>query len=77
MNGELWEDPIVAEVRRNREELLAEFGGDVRKLNDSLVAERSAMEAAGWQYAKAGALEARKAWHRQQREEEQRRMAAL
>ncbi len=77
MNENSWEDPIVAEVRKNREELLAEFDGDMRKLNDRLIAERPAMEADGWRYADVADLENRKTRYRQQQDEEQRRIAAL
>jgi len=43
-------DPIVAEVRKNREALLAEFGGDVEKLSAYLKSKRSERKAAGVRY---------------------------
>lgn len=32
----MWEDPIVAEVRRHRQELAAEFGYDLKRLCEHL-----------------------------------------
>jgi hypothetical protein len=71
------EDYIVSEVRKNRAELLSEFGGDTKKLIDYLISQRPKMEAAGWQYETENELAARKEWHRRQRDTEQRRMEAI
>ena len=65
------EDSVVAEVRKNRTELLTEYGGDTKKLIEHLIAQRIAMEADGWRYETESELEARKAWHRQHQESEQ------
>ena len=69
------EDSVISEVRRNRSELLTEFGGDTKKLIEHLQSQRTAMEAAGWRYETEAEFEARKAWHRMRREEEQRWIA--
>ena len=50
MNEEYDDDPIVAEVRRNREELLADFGGDMEKLSAHIASERPELEAVGVRY---------------------------
>jgi hypothetical protein len=71
------EDFIVAEVRKNRADLLAEFGGDTKKLINHLISQRPQMEAAGWRYETENEIESRKAWHRQQQDMEQRRMEAI
>ena len=70
-------DPIVAEVRRNREELLAEFGGDTKKLSAYLKSKRPEMEAAGLRFETEEERQARFAWNRQKRELEERRLAAV
>jgi hypothetical protein len=75
--NEKFYDPIVAEVRKNREELLAEFGGDTKKLTEYLAAKRPAREAAGVRYETADERQARLAWSRQQEEAENRRVASL
>ena len=56
---------------------LAEFGGDSKKLIEHLIAQRPAMEVAGWKYETETELEARKALHRQQQEMELRRIESL
>ena len=43
-----WDDPIVADVRRNREALLADFDGDTHKLIQYLKEQAPKKEAAGW-----------------------------
>jgi len=70
-------DPIVAEVRRNREELLAEFDGDTKKLADYLASKRPAREAAGMRYETPEERQARFLWSIQQEEAENRRVANL
>ena len=70
-------DPIVAEVRRNREELLADFGGDIDKLNEYLESKQPEREAAGVRYVTEEERQARLAWRRQQQEEMDRQLAAL
>ena len=64
------EDSIIAEVRKNRAELLAEFNGDTKKLIEYFISQRPAMEAAGWRYETEAELQTRKALHRQQKEAE-------
>ena len=76
MNDEFY-DPIVAEVRKNREELLAEFGGDTKKLREYFATQRPVWEAAGFHYETEEERQARLAWSRQQREELNRKLAAL
>ena len=71
------EDSIIVEVRKNRTELLAEFDGDTKKLIEYLIAQKPAMEVAGWRYETETELETRKALHRQQREAELRRIESL
>jgi hypothetical protein len=70
------EDTVITEVRKNRADLLAEFGGDTKKLIEHLRSQRPAMEAAGWRYETEAEFEVRKSWHRQQREAEQRGIEA-
>ena len=64
------DDSIITEVRKNRTELIAEFEGDSKKLIEHFIAQRPAMEAAGWRYETESELEARKTWHRIQQEME-------
>ena len=71
------EDSIIAEVRNNRTELLAEFDDDTKKLIEYLITQKAAMEVAGWKYETETELEARKALHRQQQEMELRRIESL
>jgi hypothetical protein len=70
-------DPIVAEVRRNREELLADFGGDIKKLDEHIESKRAMRKAAGVRYETAEERQARVTWNRQQRQEIERRVASL
>ena len=72
-----YEDSIITEVRRNREEILAEFDGDGRKLTEYIISQRPAMEAAGVRYETDGERQARFAWNRQQQEMEERRIASI
>jgi hypothetical protein len=72
-----YEDSVITEVRKNREELLAEFGGDRRKLAEHLISQRPAMEAAGVRYETDAERQARFAWNSQQRESEELRVANL
>jgi hypothetical protein len=70
-------DPIVAEVRKNREELLADFGGDIKKLDEHIESKRAMRKAAGVRYETADERQARITWNRQRREAEDRRIAAM
>jgi hypothetical protein len=70
-------DPIVAEVRRNREALLAEFDGDIKKLDAHLEAKQSQREAAGFRYVTEEERQARLAWRKKQDEELVQKIAAL
>ena len=71
------EDSIITEVRKNRSELVAEFGGDAKMLIEHLLSQRPAMEAAGWRYETNEELEARKEYHLKQHREEQLKMEAI
>ena len=71
------EDSIVTEVRKNRAELLTEFDGDTKKLTEYFIAQRPAMEAAGWRYETEAELEARKARHKQQQKMKAHRIESL
>ena len=42
-NNAMWEDPIVSEVRRTREELAARFGFDVKAIFDDLRSRQSTL----------------------------------
>jgi len=70
-------DPIVAEVRKNREELLAEFDGDIDKLHEHLAAQRPKWEAAGFRYETENETQARLARRRRQEKELAQRVANL
>jgi hypothetical protein len=70
-------DPIVAEVRKNREDLLAEFDGDIDKLRQNLDELRTGWKAAGFHYVTEEERHARLAWRKQQDEELARRIASL
>ena len=70
-------DPIVAEVRKNREELFAEFNYDVSKLHAYLESKRPEWEAAGAHYETQEEREARFEWNRQRQEAEELRLASL
>ena len=43
-----WTDPIIADVRRNREALLSDFNGDIHQLIQYLKEQHPTKEAAGW-----------------------------
>jgi len=68
-------DSIVAEVRRNREAMLAEFDGDTMRLTAYLEAQRPFWEAAGFRFETEENRQARIAQSKQRREEEARRIA--
>ena len=48
--NERFYDPIVAEVRRNREEMLAGFDGDTEKLISYIEIKRHEIEVSGLRY---------------------------
>ena len=52
-------DPIIAEVRKNREAMLAEFDGDTKKLTAYLDSKWSDWEAIGFRYETPEAREIR------------------
>jgi len=70
-------DPIVAEVRRNREELFAEFDYDPVKLHEYLDSQRPLWEAAGFHYESEEERQARFEWNDQQEEIENLRVSGL
>ena len=70
-------DPIVAEVRKNREEWFAEFDYDADKLMAYIESKRPEREAAGIRYETESERQARFEWNRQQQEAEDRRVASL
>jgi len=70
-------DPIVAEVRKNREELFAEFDYDADKLTAYLEFKRPEREAAGFRYVTAEEQQARLAWNKQRQEADNRKLASL
>jgi hypothetical protein len=76
MNDKL-HDPIVAEVRKNREEILAEFGGDTKKLSIYLKSIQPEMEAAGFRFVTKEEQQERLTLNRQQQEAIERRFAAF
>ena len=76
MNHKIY-DPIVAEVRQNREAMLAEFGGDIEQLDAYLASKQSEREAVGAHYVTEEERLTRLAWNRQRREAEDRRVASL
>ena len=75
--NEKYYDPIVAEVRKNREDMLAEFDGDTKKLTAYLKSKRPIREAAGCCYVTAEERQARLAWNRQRREADNRKLASI
>jgi len=76
MNNKYY-DPIVAEVRKNREDMLAEFEGDTEKLVAYLETKRPIREAAGCRYITAEERQARLVWNRERREEENRKITGV
>ena len=70
-------DPIVAEVRKNREELFAECNYDVATLHKRIGAKRAAREAAGFRYETKEEREVRIERNKQQREAEGRRISVV
>ena len=75
--AEQFYDPIVAEVRKNREEIFASFDYDMEKYHQYLDSKRPEWEAAGFRFETEEKRQARLAWNRQQREAEERRVASL
>ena len=73
--NEHFSDPIVAEVRKNREDLLAEFSGDTKKLTAHLISKRLERKAAGVHYETEAERQARFTWSQQQQEFIERRIA--
>lgn len=49
--GEEWEDPIVAEVRRAREQILARFEHDIGAYTAHIIAIQEEKKRRGFQYA--------------------------
>jgi len=76
MNERLY-DPIVAEVRQNREKMLAEFNGDTKKLTAYLASKRPEMEAAGLRFETERERKSRLTQTRQRQENIERRLASL
>ena len=70
-------DPIVAEVRKNREEWFAEFDYDAIKFQEYMREQQTRNKDAGIRYISQEDRQARLAWKQQQREEENRRIASL
>jgi len=75
--NEKFHDPIVAEVRKNREEWFAEFDYDPVKLREHLDAQRPKWEAAGLRFETEERRQARLARSRQRREAEARSIASI
>ena len=55
---EQWNDPIIADVRSNREALLYDFNGDIHELIKYLKEQHPKKEAAGWEAITIKELEA-------------------
>jgi hypothetical protein len=70
-------DPIIAEVRKNREDLLAEFDGDTKKLTAYLNSRRSEMESAGLRFETPEERDSRLAWNKKRQEEKDLKVANL
>ena len=70
-------DPIIAEVRKNREELFAEFDYDITKLREHLDSLRPEIEAAGFHYETDEDRNKRIESSIKRREAEDRRIALL
>ena len=60
-----WDDPIVTDVRRNREAILADFNGDIHRLIQYLKEQHSAMEASGWKAVTIKDVEANRALYKE------------
>ncbi|MDR1736151.1 MAG: hypothetical protein LBR85_04685 [Oscillospiraceae bacterium] len=69
------EDSVMTEIRKNRAELLAEFNGDTFKYFLNCMEQEKTLRNQGRNFESPESLAARKAWHRQQQEAEQRRAA--
>ena len=76
MNDKFY-DPIVAEVRKNRKEMLAEFDGDTKKLTAYLKTMRPEMEAAGLRFETEAERQTRFAWSQKQQEALERKLASI
>ena len=76
MNNDFF-DPIVAEVRQNREELLQSFGGDIQKLDTHMKTQRAKWKAAGFDYESEADRQTRIARHREYQEAERKRIANI
>jgi len=74
MNNNDLHDPIIAEVRGNREELLQDFNGDIHKLDQHIKSQRSKWEV---KYESESEQQERIAWHKKQQEMELKRIANL
>jgi hypothetical protein len=70
-------DPIVAEVRRIREEIAAEFDYDITKYHAYLDSQKAELDAAGFKYETEEKRQQRFEWNKQQREELERKLAAV
>jgi len=70
-------DPIVAEVRKNREEWFAEFDYDATKFQEYIMEQQAKNKAAGVRNMSEEERQARLALKRQQKEEESRKIANL
>ena len=70
-------DPIVAEVRKNREEWFAEFDYDAKRFQEYIREQQAKNKAAGVRYMSEQERQARLAWKQQLREDENRRIADL
>lgn len=70
-------DPIISDVRKNREELLQSFDGDVQELDKHLKTQRTKWEAAGFVYETEIDRQTRIDWHCKQQEAESKRIANL
>jgi len=75
--NEKFHDPIVAEVRKNREEMLAGFNGNTKKLTEYIDLKRSEIEAAGLRYETPEERQNRLTRNRKRREMEERRVASM
>jgi hypothetical protein len=66
--NEKFYDPIIAEVRKNREDLFAEHDSDINKLIAYIVSERPKKKAAGVHYETEEERQARFTWSLLQQE---------
>lgn len=75
--SEVFYDPIVAEVRKNREALFAEFDYDAEKFREYIDAQRPILETEGFRYETEEDRKTRIEWKRMREEEEDRRIALI